>query len=208
VRDWARHESVLNLAFAGYPVSFVCPYDASELPPEIIEHAESTHPMIVGPEGASYSEAYESPLEFCRRLDSSVAHPAGEPRAELSFGLADLSVVRRTIGSFALDAGLPRSRADELVLAVNEIATNAIVHGRSPATLRAWRGDGELVFEVSDSGSGIKDVLAGQLTPAKGDPGGRGLWLTRLLCDAVEITNGTGCTVSLHAAAPSHSLVA
>jgi len=114
--------------------------------------------------------------------------------------------VRRTIGSLALEAVLPRSRADELVLAVNEIATNAIVHGRSPATVRAWRLDDELVFEVSDSGSGIKDVLAGQLTPSKAGLGGRGLWLTRLLCDAVEIRNGVGCTVSMHATAPSYSL--
>jgi anti-sigma regulatory factor (Ser/Thr protein kinase) len=206
VRDWARHESVLNLAFAEHPVTFICPYDARSLPPEIIEHAESTHPMIVGPGGATDSEAYENPLDFCHRLDSSVAHPAGEPYAEFTFSLAELPVVRRTIGSLALEAGLPRSRADELVLAVNEIATNAVVHGRAPATVRAWRLDDELVFEVSDSGSGIKDVLAGQLTPSKADLGGRGLWLTRLLCDAVEIRNGVGCTVSMHATAPSYSL--
>jgi anti-sigma regulatory factor (Ser/Thr protein kinase) len=206
VRDWARHDSVLNLAFAGSPASVICAYDARELTPEIIEHAESTHPLIVGPEGASYSEAYENPLEFCRRLDSSVADHAGEPCAELSFGLADLAAVRRTIGSLALEAGLPRSRADDLVLAVNEIATNAVVHGRSPATVRAWRTDGELVFEVTDCGSGINDALAGQLAPARGDLGGRGLWLTRLLCDAVEIRNGVGCTVSMHATAPSYSL--
>jgi anti-sigma regulatory factor (Ser/Thr protein kinase) len=208
VRDWARYESVLNLAFAGSPVSFICAYDADALPPDIIEHAESTHPAIVGPGGSTYSEAYENPLEFCRRLDSSVVHPDGEPDAELSFGLADLPAVRRTVGSLVIEAGLPRSRADELVLAVNEIATNAVVHGRSPATVRFWRGGGELIFEVSDTGSGIKDVLAGQLTPSSGGFGGRGLWLTRLLCDAVEISNGLGCTVSMHATAPSYSLAA
>jgi anti-sigma regulatory factor (Ser/Thr protein kinase) len=203
VRDWARHESVLNVAFAELPVTFICPYDARVLPPEIIEHARSTHPEIVDSGGTARSALYEDPLEFCRRLDTSVGHPAGEPETQLTFGLSDLPALRGTIRSLAVDAGLPRVRADELVLAVHEIATNAVVHGRSPATLRAWRGSRELVFEVSDCGEGIKDVLAGQLTPAAADLGGRGLWLTRLLADAVEITNGTGCTVAIHATAPA-----
>ncbi len=130
-------------------------------------------------------------------------HPAGDPETELTFALADLPAMRRTIRSLAIEAGLPRVRADELVLAVHEIATNAVVHGRSPSTLRVWRTDRELVFEVSDCGKGIKDVLAGQLTPTAAGLGGRGLWLTRLLSDAVEIRNGTGCTVAIHATAPA-----
>ena len=203
VRDWARHESVMNIAFAEHPVTFVCTYDARALPPEIVRHAKSTHPEIVDACGSERSTQYEDPLEFCRRLDTSVRHPAGDPETELTFGLADLPALRRTIRSLAIDAGLSRTRADELVLAVNEIATNAVVHGRSPATLRAWRAHRELVFEVSDCGEGIKDVLAGQLTPAVAGLGGRGLWLTRLLSDAVEISNGTGCTVAVHATAPA-----
>jgi hypothetical protein len=59
---------------------------------------------------------------------------------------------------------------------------------------------------VSDSGDGIADVLAGQLTPSSVGLGGRGIWLTRLVCDAVEIRNGSGCTVAIHATAPSFSL--
>jgi anti-sigma regulatory factor (Ser/Thr protein kinase) len=202
VRDWARYESVLNVAFAEYPVTLICPYDASALPADIIRHARSTHPEIVDAEETMPSESYEDPVEFCRRLDSFVSPPPGVPDAEISFGLADLPAVRRTIGSLTIDAGLVRTKADEMVLAVNEIATNAVVHGRSPAALRIWRTGGEIIFEVSDSGEGIKDVLAGQLTPDVAGPGGRGLWLTRLVADAVEIRNGTGCTVTIHAAAP------
>ena len=32
VRDWARHESVINVAFADRQVTFICPYDAQALP--------------------------------------------------------------------------------------------------------------------------------------------------------------------------------
>jgi anti-sigma regulatory factor (Ser/Thr protein kinase) len=208
VRDWARHESVLNVAFAKYPATLICPYDARVLPPEIIAHAHSTHPEIVGAAGTSLSEGYEEPIEFCARLDSSVSRPATDPDQEITFGLGDLSALRRIVGDRATAAGLSRSRADELVLAVNEVATNAVVHGRSPATARVWHGDGELTFEVSDGGEGIADVLAGQLTPSATSIGGRGLWLARLVSDAVEIHDGSGCTVAIRASTPTFSLTA
>jgi anti-sigma regulatory factor (Ser/Thr protein kinase) len=202
VRDRARHESVLNVAFAREPVTFICPYDATALPDEVIAHARRTHPEIVNSTGTSESAPYEEPLEFCRRLDATVEPQRGAPSVEISFSLEDLPAVRRAIGTFVLGAGLAPSRCDELVLAVNEITTNAVIHGGPPATVRAWNGGGEVVVEVTDAGDGIRDVLAGQFTPPTDALGGRGLWLTRLLCDAVEVRNGMGCTVSLHTAVP------
>jgi anti-sigma regulatory factor (Ser/Thr protein kinase) len=208
VRDWARHESVVNVAFEGMPVTFLCPYDSRELPLEIIELAHRTHPEIARPDGSVDSRTYEEPHDFCRRLDSQVGRPQGEPSTELDFNLAGLRKVRRMVTSMAIASGLSGSRADELALAVNEIASNAVVHGRLPATLRIWQEREELVCEVSDSGDGIDDVLAGQLTPPAERIGGRGLWLARMLCDAVEIRNGVGCTVAIRAAAPEAALVA
>jgi serine/threonine-protein kinase RsbW len=125
-----------------------------------------------------------------------------ESLVEMGFGLADLRRVRQLVVAAAVDADLPWERADELAVAVNEIATNAIVHGRPPTTLRIWRQNDEIVCEVADRGPGIKDPLAGHQRPPADAPGGRGLWLARLLCDAVEIRNGVGCTVSLHATTP------
>jgi hypothetical protein len=111
----------------------ICPYDTRELPPEIIEHARSTHPEIVAPQGSRVSEAYEDPHAFCRRLDSRVERPEGDPTIVLEFDLADLRGMRRMVTAMAVDCGLPGSRADELALAVNEIASNAVVHGGMPA---------------------------------------------------------------------------
>lgn len=200
VRDWARHESVINVAFAGHPVTFICPYDARALPEEILGHAMDTHPQMVDAGGTSVSESYEDPLAFCRRLDAEVEPNGGEPALELSFGLDDLPTLRRLVGRAARDAGLPPAHSDELVFAINEIATNALIHGLPPATVRVLHADGEVVVEVSDAGDGIGDVLAGQLTPAADGLGGRGLWLARQLCDAVEVRHGEGCTVVMHAA--------
>jgi anti-sigma regulatory factor (Ser/Thr protein kinase) len=202
VRDWARHDSVINVAFDGMPVNFMCAFDARELPEEIVEHARRTHPDLVGPQGTSVSASYENPRAFCRGLDTRVERPEGEPWIVLDFNLADLRRVRHTVATAAVAAGLSGSRADELALAVNEIASNAVVHGRPPAILRIWQGDGELICEVADTGDGIKDVLAGQFTPPPDGIGGRGIWLTRMLSDAVEIRNRVGCTVTIHAAVP------
>jgi anti-sigma regulatory factor (Ser/Thr protein kinase) len=199
VRDWARHESVINIAFASLPVSFVCPYDARALPDEVLRHARETHPELVTDDGIFLSDSYTDPLEFCSRLDSTVEAQRLEPSLELLFELDDLPAVRRLIGSFALDAGLRGARTEEIVLAANEVATNAVVHGRPPATVRAWEADDEIIVEVTDAGDGIRNVLAGQLPPPVDGLGGRGLWLTRLLCDAVEVCDVGGCTVTLHA---------
>ena len=206
VRDWARHESVTNLAFAGIEGEFLCAYDERLLTMEIVEHARRTHPTIAGPDGNDPSRGFEDPHEFCRRLDSAVERPEGEPMIVLDFNLADLRRVRRIVTSMAVARGHSGSRADELALAVNEIASNAVVHGSLPATLRIWERAGELICEVSDAGDGIEDAFAGQFTPPSDSIGGRGIWLARMLCDAVEIRNDAGCTVSVHADAPSYAL--
>jgi anti-sigma regulatory factor (Ser/Thr protein kinase) len=206
VRDWARHESVTNVAFDGLPVDLICPFDVRQLPEEIIEHAHRTHPEIAHPGGHSASEDYEDPHEFCKRLDNRVRRPEGKPSIELAFDLADLRLIRRTVASAAVGSGLSGARADELALAVNEIASNAVIHGQPPTTMRIWQEEGELICEISDAGDGISDELAGQLTPPPERIGGRGIWLTRMLCDAVEIREGRGCTVSLHATTPEFAL--
>jgi anti-sigma regulatory factor (Ser/Thr protein kinase) len=203
IRDWARHESVVNVAFASLPATLICPYDAQALPPDVLDHACDTHPEIVDAAGSSPSRTYEDPRDFCERLDSTVEVHNREPFLEMMFGLEDLPSVRRLIGSFAIDAGLSGTRTEEVILAANEIATNALLHGEPPATLRGWEIGGELIVEVTDAGDGISDALAGQLPPPAEGLGGRGLWLTRLLCDAVEICNAGGCTVTMHALAPS-----
>ena len=203
VRDWARSESVINVAFAGLPLTLICPYDAEALPEEVLGHARDTHPEIVDCDGSAPSRSYVDPRDFCGRLDATVEAQRHAPSLELQFALDDLGVVRRLIGSFALDAGLTGARTEEIVLAANEIATNAVIHGRPPTTVRGWHGNAEIIVEVADGGDGIQDVLAGQLSPPAEVSGGRGLWLTRLLCDAVEVCNAGGCIVTMHAATPS-----
>jgi anti-sigma regulatory factor (Ser/Thr protein kinase) len=207
LRDWARHESVRNIAFAEYPLTSICCYDADVLPDEVVDHARATHPEIVSYAGRSANADYENPRDFCHRLDADVTRPEGDPSIETGFRLGDLPVMRRLIESTALAAGLTRERAEEAVLAVNEIATNALLHGRPPAALRVWTDPDELICEISDLGPGIENVLAGQLHPSPTQPSGRGLWMARQVCDAVEIAGEDGCSVTLRIATRAPSFV-
>ncbi|NUK04215.1 ATP-binding protein [Streptomyces lunaelactis] len=84
--------------------------------------------------------------------------------------------VRETIADWGLGA-----RADDVLLCVSELATNALVHGVPPGRgyrLRLWLyGDGLLRVEVHDSGDGQPSVREPD------GESGRGLMLVDALAD-------------------------
>ncbi|MFJ5227753.1 ATP-binding protein [Streptomyces sp. NPDC088400] len=77
------------------------------------------------------------------------------------------------------------TRADDALLCVSELATNALVHGVPPGRgfLLCMRYDGDVLrIEVHDSGGGVPEV--GEATEAdKDDEGGRGLLLVAAFAD-------------------------
>jgi GntR family transcriptional regulator, rspAB operon transcriptional repressor len=46
VEDWIRYESVINVALETSPASILCPYDAGNLPPQILGGARAAHPHL------------------------------------------------------------------------------------------------------------------------------------------------------------------
>ena len=205
IREWARHESVINVAFWGLPVTFACPYDEAALPDTIIDCAESTHPLILRSGGSSDSSAYARPELFVEKLNAQTPVRGGRPTMQMPFDLGNLDAVRSLVGSEGAAAGLQGDRLLDHTLAVDEVATNAILHGASPARLKLWREPGELIWEVSDTGPGIRDPLAGQIAPDPAALGGRGLWMARMISDSLEFrSDGDGTVVALHFALPAN----
>jgi anti-sigma regulatory factor (Ser/Thr protein kinase) len=83
-------------------------------------------------------------------------------------------------------------------VAVNEVATNAVIHGGGPGTLRVWQERGCVISEVSDPGQ-LTDPLAGRIPPGPNSEHGRGLLLVNYLCDLVRVhTDATSTTIRLH----------
>jgi len=111
---------------------------------------------------------------------------------------SDLSQVRALVLQQAREAGLPEGRANDLVLAVSEVAANTLRHTQGPGTLTIWHDSDEVVCEIRDSGT-ITDPQAGQRKPPPNASGGHGLWLVRQVCDLVELTSdATGTTIRMH----------
>lgn len=195
VREWARGEAIVTIAFAGAPVDMICPYDARRLPASIVEHARRTHPLLCDGTGAVPNAACADPHAYLEALADRIEAPDG-PVAELEFA-EDPAVVRAFVTEQASYAGLHGEQLEALRVAVGELATNAIVHGRAPRRARVWEAEGRLVCEVEDGGTGVASQLAGYVMPGTDARSGRGLWIARQLCDRVEID---GARMRLHLA--------
>lgn len=113
----------------------------------------------------------------------------------MKFTMDDLPGVRRFTAAHGRSAGLAESALNDFVLAVNEVATNAVRYGSRVAELRIWPVGGELVTEVTDTGVWRPDVMPGGEPPPSGAEGGMGLWVTRQICSNVEVETGTTGTV-------------
>ncbi len=119
-----------------------------------------------------------------------------------------LTAMRHRVANCAEAAGLMARSLQNFVLAVNELTTNAVLHGGGRGWLRMWRAGGTLVCEVSDQGPGLppERMRAATLPPA-GSPNGRGLWLARRLFPTVSVATGLGgTTVRLTAPLPGGAI--
>jgi len=200
VREWTRYESILNIAFAGLPLTILCPYDAGSLSSQIVEHAYHTHPDILDRAGMAPSERYADTRAFSEELDRLELESPVEPVSMLDL-TGDLDGVRRFVAGEASAAGVDPARVPELAFATHEVAANARGHGGGQGVVRTWRADGEFVCDVVDHGGGLPDSLVGHTEPDLDQTRGRGLWLARQLCDLVEVRSGeSGTVVRLHVA--------
>ena len=193
-----RHEALLNLAFAeDSSFRLLCPYDTTKLDEAVIEEAARSHPVVVEHGAKRTSGAYRGLPAFAAPFDEPLPAPPATAQ-ELAFDAETLGDLRQLITARAAEAGLDTSRANDLVLAVNEVATNSVRHGGGSGTLRVWMGTRWLVCEVEDSGA-IGDPLAGRQEPGNHQHTGRGLWIANLICDLVQVrTFATRSVVRLH----------
>lgn len=113
---------------------------------------------------------------------------------EHRFDADTLPDLRRAVLATAVAAGMPADRADDVVLAVHELAANAVRHGGGTGRVRMRETSGELHCHVSDAGNDGADAHArtgGTVTVRQWliRPG-HGLWLVRDIADRVSIASG------------------
>jgi anti-sigma regulatory factor (Ser/Thr protein kinase) len=99
-----------------------------------------------------------------------------------------LAALRRAARAYL--RGVSEEAAEDIVLALHEVATNAVLHGSragQPIQVRVHVNDGWVQASVLDHGPQPPPGL-----PADADPGelrafGRGLWLLRRLVDEIRL---------------------
>ena len=91
--------------------------------------------------------------------------------------------------SSASQAGLSEDRVGEVVLAVHELAANAIAHGAGHGRLRIWDLGGTLSCEIVDGGPADAHGAAAAADPWPAVDG-HGLWLVRKVADELDLRSG------------------
>jgi anti-sigma regulatory factor (Ser/Thr protein kinase) len=216
-----RQEALVNLAFASVPsLWLLCPYDVSGLDPSVVDEARRTHPHLLedgvhrasarfpgpGPRpgpGPGHSHGHgqrHGPAALDGQLVVDTPLPDPPDRAvTMEFDLERLRSLRAFVAMHAMEAGLDMDRTADLVLAVNELGANSVVHASGHGTLRLWRDGGLLVCQVDDDGH-ITDPLVGLQVPCSYDDASRGLWVVNQLCDLVQMRSSAngGTSVRVH----------
>ena len=201
--DYRRLEAAINVVFAGADVDLLCPYDAGSLPPHLLEIGMHTHSALLADGGLSSNARFDDPLDMMAAL-ATVVPPPPEATTLLCTSLADVAGARHLVRTGGAEAGMDPSLVDDMVLAVSEVLTNAMLHGAPPALLHVYDEGATWVCHVTDKGRGLIDPLAGLLPPAEPSDHGYGLWLARQLCAAVDVGNDrTGTHVRLHTRLPA-----
>lgn len=191
----AQHEALINMAFAGRPVTILCPYDAARLDAAVLAEARATHPVVVDGDREERSAHYAP-----RRVIAAHNRLPQPPPGALAFGFAEpqLADARHVATAEARRLGLGGERLAEFSLAAGELITNSVLHGGGSGVVRVWAGDGHVVCEVHDRGR-LTDPLAGRHPASRDRPHGRGLLMVHRIADLVrQRTAGDGTTIRFY----------
>jgi anti-sigma regulatory factor (Ser/Thr protein kinase) len=189
---WARVCLGLEVAAAGLPLTVLCPFpdaaaDWSRVRP--------THPQLTGNNGSTANPAYRSPRDVVGEHPLPPPAELGPPVAEFMFRGTDLGALRHLAAEIGARSGLDSERTADVVLAVNELASNSIEHGPGSGRLRMWIDNG-LLAEVADAGR-LTEPFPGLAQPPPTGARGRGFWLAGELSDVMEVWDHAGTVVRL-----------
>ena len=174
-----RYEAAVNTVWDDFPVWGLCLYDTANSPAVVLDAAERTHPRIVSPSGTRRANG-----RFQQLADFQALPPVPDPLEQTTpiIELVDRSAAE--VRGALIQIGLGRvadTILDDLLLGVTVAVSNALAHGRPPATVRIWAAPDRIVISVHDQGRGPADPLAGLVPPRGTATLGLGLWVINQL---------------------------
>jgi anti-sigma regulatory factor (Ser/Thr protein kinase) len=117
------------------------------------------------------------------------------------FDAQTLHLLRAAVLAHAAAAGMPQHRATDVMLAVHELAANAVRHGAGAGRLRMQAGSGALRVQVRDAGPASLNGRTETAAPDGQEIGradwwpyqsGHGLWLVRQVTNQMSVLCGQG----------------
>jgi len=192
----ARHEALLNLAFAKASVSIMCPYDVRGLATDVVGRVQRTHPAILQAGQTQPATGYAGQGVVPAECDDPL--PAPPANAETLSYETTLRQVRALVASHATALGMAADQITNLVIAAGEITANTLAHTGAGGRFWVWHTGAEIICQVQDQGW-ITDPLAGRQRRSPEDTG-HGLWVVNQVCDLVEIRTSqmAGTIIRLH----------
>ena len=114
------------------------------------------------------------------------------PLLDLSFDTGTLYTARARIRACASRAGFGEDQAEDVVLAVHELAANVIRHAGGAGRLRAWSLPGALYCQVDE---GVVSAFAVDSLPC--EPG-HGLWVVQRVASQMRtLSSPAGTSVQV-----------
>ncbi|MFG1704688.1 anti-sigma factor RsbA family regulatory protein [Nonomuraea sp. M3C6] len=199
VRELIRYESVLNAALSAAATVMLCLYHVRKVPETVLDFGPVNHPLLLGADGEAASSRFVRPQDLVLNGDRAPLPEPGAGAETIRFTARELKRLRQSVGDYARAAGMDRNLITSLVLSASEIAANSVEHGAGYGTITMWVNGGDLVCEIADPGGALDDPLPGYIPPEPESPRGYGLWISRQLCDLVELrAEGGVLRVRLH----------
>lgn len=197
---YLAYEAFCNETYAAYGCPVTCLWDARRHAAPLIGRVRALHNHELGPGGDQPNARYVGPRDY---LAGHRPRPLPEPAAvdweAILASADDLPGLRARLRSWTAEHRFAPPAAGDVTLAVNEIATNGLTHGRPPVTVRAWHAGETLVVQVDDRGGIPLPSAGGYEMPDEEQDRTRGLWLARQLADVMQTrTAGRSTAVRLH----------
>lgn len=191
-----QNEALVNIAFPGFDLKTLCPYDAAGLSDDVLADARRTHPLIR--EGGTLSRSTDFAVdEALARCNEPLFTDPGAVTLDIH-DLNELSHARDFAIHYAGGVGLSATGIGDLQLIITELVTNSINYTGAGCRLALWTNAGALVCEVRDHGH-LDDPLVGRRAPTDRATSGRGLFLINAIADLVRThTSPTGTTMQVH----------
>ena len=122
---------------------------------------------------------------------------------EQEFNAGALHALRKAVLACAMAAGMPESRATDIMLVAHELAANSVRYGGGRGRLRMWMAAGVMHCRVTDpgipgfdgnhpAGAASRGAAVTRGSPPWPYQPGHGLWLVRQAADNFTAMTGPG----------------